>query len=125
MTNTSRRWIWLIVLLGIVWASAEVRYWRLRNRLSSLWVVATTVRAVDESSGAVLPIGVGDIPGRSSEHDYLPWSSVTAVPDGNLRITVASDEPLTLQVSSEGYSAQPLTIDHASNLTTTVKLRKK
>jgi hypothetical protein len=124
----SKRWVWVATIFALLWVSAEVRYWRLRHRLSGLWVAAPYVKVVDSSSGTVLPVTIGGIPGLSAEHDYLPWVAVTSLPDGDAersRITVVSDRPLTLQISSDGYEAQPLTINRSSLGEVVVKLRKK
>jgi hypothetical protein len=126
--HLNKLWTWLVVLLALLWVSSEVRYWRLRHRLSNLWVATPSVRVVDSSSGAILPATIGGIPGLSAGQDYLPWVSVTSLPDGATgvsRITVASDQPLKLQISSEGYDEQPLNIDRSSMGEVTVKVKKK
>jgi hypothetical protein len=121
----AQRSLWLVVLFAALWVSAKVRYRQLRHRFATLWATTVSLKAVDDSSGAALPTTVGDIPGLSAEHDYLPWVAIGTSTDGIQRLTVASDEPVSLRVSSEGYPEEPVTIDRSTIGERIVRLKKR
>jgi hypothetical protein len=121
----TQRWIWLVVVLAVLWVSAEVRNWQLRHRLASLWARTVAINVIDDSSGTHLTCSIGGIPALDSNHDYLPWVTVGGLDTEIPSVTVASDKPLTLQIASEGYQEQPVTIDQSTSSEVIVRLKKK
>ena len=121
----TQRWTWLVIIFAVLWISAEVRYRQLHHRLATLWVTTVALNVVDDSSGAHLNASIGGMPGKSASDDYLPWVSVGGLTTEIPSVTVASDRPLTLQIASEGYQEQPVTISQSTYGEMTLRLKKK
>jgi hypothetical protein len=115
----------IIVVLCVLWIFSEVRYWRLRHRVSELRVTQFQIRAVDKLSNAQLPATVGGF-WSSSPRDDLPVVVLGSSVDGIQRFTVASDtKPFQIVVASDGYQEQSLTVGSSTSGELTVKLEKK
>lgn len=114
-----------IAVLAVLWLSAELRYRQLRHRLASLWGNTVSVRAVDEATGAPLPTAVGGLRGKTVRRDGFARMSVRTSADNVPSVTVVSDEPQILTVSSDGYQGVQLPVDRSSDGAVTVRLKKK
>jgi len=96
----------------------------LRHRLYNLWEATVVLRVVDSSTGSSLPISVGPIPGLSADRDYLPRVTVGASSPGQTTVTVVSDEPFNLKISSDGYQEQSILISQGTAGEAVMKLKK-
>ena len=88
----TKRWSWLVIVLAVLWVSAEVRYRLLHHRLATLWVTTVAFNVIDDSSGAHLPCSIGDMPGLAASDDYLPSIVVGGSTAEKPSVIVASDK---------------------------------
>ena len=111
-----------IIVLALLWISAEVRLWQVRHRLENLWVKKIDLKVVDASSGAAIPPEIGT-PGDSGNH--LPICISQDATKGFRAYTIVSDKPVFFHVLSDGYADQWIKVGDDSPIDITVKLAKK
>jgi hypothetical protein len=125
LSNLKQHWGQIVIVLCILWIFAEARYWRLRYRISELRITQVQIRTVDKVSNAQLPATVGGS-WSSSPRDDLPVVVLGSSVDGIQRFTIASDsKPFQIEVSSDGYQEQSVTVSNSTSGELTVKLEKK